>query len=848
MRLKFVFSAFIAVLAIYSKSSSQVASFPYSENFDGVTAPALPSGWSGNGFTTYASSPRSIPNCVSATGNRSVKTLISPVFNFGSRLPDKLIFYERRTSTAVPFRLEVRASLDNVNFSILLARFDTITTTTSYVQRIVDLSHSGLHSQPNVQFAWIILADSTNNTGVLRMDDISLTVTSGYDIGLSKITYLPVNAKRKDTLSLTVTAKNYGALKAENFSIKFFYDGNFNNVAENHEQFKINSGFALNARDSLISTIAYLPLKAGEHRFIAVADFADDENKNNDTIRTLINIGNLKGDILVNEIMYAPVGDEPEWVELYNNSPDTINLKNWKISDSNVSTKTLISASDYFVAPNSYQVIAKDANFALLHPDIIFIISNFSALNNTTSDAVVIYDRLTNTIDSLMYAPSWGGQNGKSLERIDFYESGTIASNWKTSLDLSGRTPGKINSTARLEYDLALTGLTHAMEILNNKKIPLLNLTIKNIGRQNCDSMTINFFADNNLNSIGEQNELIDSVLIAQRIIPGDSLNISKTLAQLNSGETTVLALVNWRRDERLRNNSISISVRVEYETGLIIINEFMCEPLSGQNEWIELYNRSNQSIDLYNWTFNDKATSSGVNSFRISSQSFILNAGAYLVIAADSSIFTLFPSLANSSNQLIILNRTGGFSLNNDGDAIILKDLTGNRVDSVCYTSLWHHINVIDTKGRSLERINPDINSNDSRNWSTCTEISGGTPGRPNSILTSASGKKTKLSISPNPFSPDGDGHEDFCIIEYNLPMMTSTLNIKIFDIKGRLIKTISNCELAGYNGKIIWDGFGNDRQRARIGVYVVFMEATDRSSGRTETAKSVVVVATKL
>ena len=103
-------------------------------------------------------------------------------------------------------------------------------------------------------------------------------------------------------------------------------------------------------------------------------------------------------------------------------------------------------------------------------------------------------------------------------------------------------------------------------------------------------------------------------------------------------------------------------------------------------------------------------------------------------------------------------------------------------------------------------------------------------------------------ISISPNPFSPDGDGFEDFCIIRYNLPAMTSTLILKIYDIKGRLVRTLANGELAGTQGEIVWDGIGDNKQRARIGVYVIFLEATDRSSGKVMTAKAVAVVAAKL
>jgi flagellar hook assembly protein FlgD len=77
---------------------------------------------------------------------------------------------------------------------------------------------------------------------------------------------------------------------------------------------------------------------------------------------------------------------------------------------------------------------------------------------------------------------------------------------------------------------------------------------------------------------------------------------------------------------------------------------------------------------------------------------------------------------------------------------------------------------------------------------------------------------------------------------------MMTSTLNLRIYDVKGRLVRTLVNGELAGTAGEIVWNGYDDNKQRARIGVYVVFLEAIDRSSSNVMMAKAVVVVATKL
>jgi hypothetical protein len=568
----------VFLLFIQTTSSfSQISPVRYLENFDGVSAPALPSGWGGIGFVTYASSPRSSPNCISATGNRSQKTLLSPVFNFGSHLPDKLLFWERRTSTAAAYRVEIRASIDGINFGIVLAKYDTIAAISSYVQRAIDISNMGLNYQSWVQFQWILLADSVNNTGVLRIDDVSLSVATGFDIGISEITLTPLQAARNAPITLSAFVKNYGALASSSFSVRFLCDENAHDPAESLEQFSVLHGLSLTLSDSFLCRITYIPLKGGEHHFAALVDYPSDENHSNDTAYATVHIGNIKRDLLINEIMYDPLHD---------------------------------------------------------------------------------------------------------------------------------------------------------------------------------------------------------------------------------------------------------------------------------QNEWFELINWSDQPVDLAHWTFHDAPTLNGVNSFEVSTQPFVVECGGYAIVAADSSIFKLYPDLSQSDPTIPIrvLNRSSGFSFNNDGDAIVLKDLTGQTIDSVAYEPRWHHPDVVDTKGRSLERINPNIDSNDPRDWSTCTNIFGGTPGKANSIVTTSKKRNSLISISPNPFSPDGDGFEDFCIIRYALPVITSTLNIRIYDIKGRLVRALASGELAGPQGEIVWDGNDDNKQRTRIGLYVIFLEATDNSSGNVTTAKAVAVVAAKL
>jgi hypothetical protein len=826
---------------------AQITSFPYSESFDGSAAPSMPADWGNNGFIVNTSTFRSSPNCISTTGNTITKSITSPIFNLTDRIPDKLVFWERRSNTAAAYRFEVRASLDGTDFNILLARYDTISTTSGYVQRIVHLEGSGLQLQSNVRFQWQLLGDNTNTTGVLRIDDVSLTVLAGLDIGFTSMAVSPANASRRDTLHISVGVKNYGLSAVSGFSLHFFADDNFNSFAEPGEQFSVVDGFVLNPNDSLVCLTSHLPLKAGDYCFIAAIEYSQDGNRTNDTIHTNISIRCPRGDLLINEIMYAPTGDEPEWIELLNDSPDTVNLKNWKISDNTVSTKSIISQIDLMVAPNSFLVVAKDANFAVMHPEVPFITANFSALNNTTPDAVVVYDAFSGSIDSVMYQPNWGGHNGISLERIDVVVPSILASNWGSSQDLYGSTPGHINSIARLNYDVALNNLVQRQFSSNGKNQPVLQMTVQNLGRCTIDSIIVKFFVDTNHNMLPDISELVKSTFLDQELIAGDSVQISESLRQLNSGERNVIVIAeNWR-DERLRNNQASISLKVGFEQRSLIINEIMYDPLDGQNEWIELFNRTTQPVDLAQWTFNDRATLSGVNTFTISDSTMIVQPGGFVVVAAESSVCSFYPNLQSVRPGVCVsvLNHSSGLSLNNEGDVLVLKDLVGQIIDSVAYSPRWHHPDVVDTHGRSLERINPDIESNDPRTWSTCTNILGGTPGTANSIWTAMTKSGTTISLSPNPFSPDGDGYEDFCIIHLHLSFMISTIHIRLYDIKGRLIRTLVNGELGSSINDFVWDGRDDQRQRVRVGVYVVFLEATSRTSGKVEVAKTVAVVA---
>jgi hypothetical protein len=221
---------------------------------------------------------------------------------------------------------------------------------------------------------------------------------------------------------------------------------------------------------------------------------------------------------------------------------------------------------------------------------------------------------------------------------------------------------------------------------------------------------------------------------------------------------------------------------------------------------------------------------------------------GGYLVVASDSSFFRFFPGARTTESATILIPRQGLVSLNNEGDVVVLRDASKNMVDSVPYSPAWHNPSVTDRTGRSLERILVRAGSADPSNWTTCVVQEGGTPGRQNSASLPASRSGASLSCSPNPFSPDADGIDDFTAIHYLLPRGHWSLSATVFDVTGRRVRQLASMVPGGGQGDLIWDGRDDDRLRVRVGIYVVFVEAVDGQSGLRSSAKAVVVLAGKL
>ncbi len=93
--------------------------------------------------------------------------------------------------------------------------------------------------------------------------------------------------------------------------------------------------------------------------------------------------------------------------------------------------------------------------------------------------------------------------------------------------------------------------------------------------------------------------------------------------------------------------------------------------------------------------------------------------------------------------------------------------------------------------------------------------------------VLIVPGGKKEVLALDNGIFSPNNDGFEDSLVIRYFLPEKNGRLNVAVYDLKGRLVKTVLRVNDAlEQEGVIYWDGARDDGRLAPEGLYLVFLD----------------------
>ena len=259
-----------------------------------------------------------------------------------------------------------------------------------------------------------------------------------------------------------------------------------------------------------------------------------------------------------------------------------------------------------------------------------------------------------------------------------------------------------------------------------------------------------------------------------------------------------------------------------QVESGIPFISEFLPNPTGElETEWIELYNPNPDTVLLHAFQIGDSWRAYG-----ISDTGLYLPPQEYIILAWEVDRFLEY----YSGFEGRIISPAGGWpALNNDGDIVRLLMWGDYVVDSAAYEAVFGD-------NRSWERF---IDADDQTIWGGSFSPSGSSPGEPNSFFSPRT-NSIDLDISPDPFSPGGDGFEDFTVISIN-PPEAGSLELTVYDISGRKRKTLLEGS-ASIPSEIIWDGRDDNGEYLPVGIYVVYASI---EGGQSMSLKKTVVIA---
>jgi len=404
------------------------------------------------------------------------------------------------------------------------------------------------------------------------------------------------------------------------------------------------------------------------------------------------------GQLVITEIMYNPPEagtDLTEFIEIYNNSDQAINLNGYEIKDAIqiVFGDTTLAAGAFIVT--TVNTAAFNGYYGY---DAIQWVGG--ALNNS-GETITLLDASGNTVDAVSYSdknewPVEADGQGNSLELCHPDLDNGLAASWKisnhaTGLIIDGKelfaSPGLVNT---VDCNIAVVHVVDVetlafnpkdLEILPGETVKWINIAG---GNHNVDGSTA-VFPDN----------------------PVSFYNGVPSTDNWSYEFTFDVPGVYQYRSELYQFLGMTGTITVK-QPQTLVFTEIMYNDPSGTDslEFVEIYNVSESVVDLNGYTleFNNA-------NFAFDLNGISLNPKTYLTLCANTDVFKRHFGFEPVSWESIGV-------LANDGDLITLKNATNAVVTEVNYGVIAPWPTEANGQGYSLSLCRPQSDGNEPLNW----------------------------------------------------------------------------------------------------------------------------------
>ena len=537
-------------------------------------------------------------------------------------------------------------------------------------------------------------------------------------------------------------------------------------------------------------------------------------------------------DILINEFMAESVSDlggiqSVEYIELYNRSDKYFLLEQLRLSDDGGSGfRTLPECAP--LPPGEYVILTDPGNESLFAGGNVY---GYSIGLSNEGDEIWLQNLNGQTIHRKPFGPDEVAK-GISTELIN-PESYCSSSNWAISTDPLGGTPGRDNS----QYNPSADQAGPELICVNVEGENTLRLVFSEILNRESATDELNYVIDNIGNPTSAFMTNIDDEVL---------LNFSASFEEDIIHQISVTGVSDCTENNIIGTENTGQFSYSEALAGDLVINEILYEAPTGGVDFVEMYNNSDKILPI-----------NGLQILEQQNDSFYtanievrcpLHINEYMAFSTDPrDTRTNYPLTPNPGG--IHYANLPAFDDGSILSILGMEQLFGrDTIDRLIVDENYHNPLADITKGVSLERIDFNAPTQDPNNWQSAAENVGwATPAYENSQYRpsgTGSGTGDCVTIDDEVFSPDNDGFEDFLRIDYNLDAPGYIANVRIFDARGRQVKELVNNQLLEPEGFFRWDGDTDEGQKARLGIYIVWVELFD-ATGNVTRCKNTCVVA---
>ena len=513
-------------------------------------------------------------------------------------------------------------------------------------------------------------------------------------------------------------------------------------------------------------------------------------------------IGQIAARVVINEVCYDPEGtdEHKEWLELYNAGTSDVDLAGSRIYYAGSSYQLAYSFSHFILRPGRFVLLG-----GLDVPHTHFTCNLSFQNGGEASDAIcfvnadssytdtVIYDQPnTNNLPddsglpAVQFAPDV--PSGYSLARVaDGYDSDNCLVDFCAEANPS---PGTFNNRY-VDYGLSSARLE-----------PYEDQQMLSFYVCNRSAFSSQDFAEL---KIWQMDSLLQELSI-EPILPWDSLLVQVLVEAEHVSLQINLVLPH---DPNSENDHCQVS-SIALELAEPIINEVFAAPLSGKQEWLEVYQeavpRTQGSYVILDAVGNRSP--------------FTLPAyPGYFVLCSDSQAFLQdFPDCPSSR----VIQCSPWASLNNSGDELYLfcEDLS-TLIDSMSYTASQIQ------SGKSLER---HVDEQDNVIWKSSVNPLGASPAQENTMI-HLPDQEQRLLLSGSPLNVHA---AESLVLSFSLPDDPSRVSCSVFDLAGRKVASLADNQSIPARGYISWDGRIAGGRIAPRGLYIILWESQAAGGGR--------------